>query len=89
VFLFFRLAYESSQGRFTPQKFFFGYLIVPAFILLAQVIVMNADGYKTVPQLEEKVEKAQDAARDVCQFFCELFFSPSLTVGRCTTQTTI
>ncbi|CAK4016448.1 MFS general substrate transporter [Lecanosticta acicola] len=65
VFLFFRLAYERSGGTFTPQKFFFGYLIVPALILLAQLTIMNADGYKTVPQLEEKIEKEQDATRDV------------------------
>lgn len=65
VFLFFKLAYEASDRQFTPQRFFFGYLIVPALILIAQLTVMNADGYKTVPQLEVKIEKAQDATRDV------------------------
>ncbi|KAI5364974.1 Putative major facilitator superfamily, MFS transporter superfamily [Septoria linicola] len=65
VFLFFRLAYEASEGSFGPEKFFFGYLIVPVFILLAQVTVMNHDGYKTLPELERKIEKEQDAARDV------------------------
>lgn len=65
VFLFFRLAYESSSGSFTPQKFFYGYLIVPAAILILQYTVMNKEGYKTVPQLEQKLEKNEDATRDV------------------------
>ncbi|PPJ50891.1 hypothetical protein CBER1_07089 [Cercospora berteroae] len=65
VFLFFRLAYESSEGKFGPEKFFFGFLLVPAFILIAQLTVMNADGYKTLPELERKIEKAQDFTRDV------------------------
>ncbi|CAK1366172.1 Protein FMP42 [Cercospora beticola] len=65
VFLFFRLAYESSEGKFGPEKFFFGFLLVPAFILIAQLTVMNADGYKTLPELERKIEKEQDATRDV------------------------
>lgn len=65
VFLFFRLAYESSHGSFTPQKFFYGYLIVPAAILICQYTIMNKDGYKTVPQLEQKLEKNEDTMRDV------------------------
>ncbi|KAF2212092.1 hypothetical protein CERZMDRAFT_98006 [Cercospora zeae-maydis SCOH1-5] len=65
VFLFFRLAYEATEGRFGPEKFFFGFLIVPALILIAQLTVMNADGYKTLPELERKIEKAQDVTRDV------------------------
>lgn len=65
VFLFFRIAYEASGGTFGPEKFFFGYLIVPALILIAQLTVMNHDGYKTLPQLERKIEKEQDYSRDV------------------------
>lgn len=65
VFLFFRMAYESSGGAFSPQKFFLSYLVVPAFIMITQLTIMNKDGYKTLPQLEDKVEKAQDATRDV------------------------
>lgn len=65
VFLFFRIAYEASDGTFGPEKFFFGYLIVPALILIAQLTVMNHDGYKTLPQLERKIEKEQDYSRDV------------------------
>ncbi|KAK3684432.1 hypothetical protein LTR37_020272, partial [Vermiconidia calcicola] len=65
VFLFYRLSYEATDGSFTPEKFFFGFLAVPVVILLAQFTLMNEDAYKTVPQLEAKLEKEQDATRDV------------------------
>ncbi|KAK5113458.1 hypothetical protein LTR85_010886 [Meristemomyces frigidus] len=65
VFLFYRLAYEASGGTFTPDKFFFGYLAVPALIVIAQFTLMTPDGYKTVPQLEAKLEKEEDVTRDV------------------------
>ncbi|SMR56986.1 unnamed protein product [Zymoseptoria tritici ST99CH_1E4] len=65
VFLFFRLAYESSGGSFGPEKFFYGYIAVPTAILIAQVFLMSADSYKTVIQLEEKIEKQMDATQDV------------------------
>ncbi|KAK4544239.1 hypothetical protein LTR36_004449 [Oleoguttula mirabilis] len=65
VFLFYRLAYEASGGNFTPDKFFLGYLAVPALILIAQFSLMIPDGYKTVPQLEAKLEKVEDITRDV------------------------
>lgn len=87
MFLFFRLAYESSHGSFTLQKFFWAYLIVPAWILLAHLTVMNADSYKTMPELEEKVEREQDATRDV-----GAIVRPAgkmlLTKSRCTILTT-
>jgi len=66
VFLFYRLAYEGSGFTFTPDKFFFGYLAVPLLILIAQFTLMTPDGYKTVPQLEKKLEKEEDYTRDVC-----------------------
>ena len=65
VFLFYRLAYDSSDGRFTPTKFFFCYLLVPIVILVGQLALMNDDAYKTISQLEMKVDKEQDATRDV------------------------
>lgn len=65
VFLFLRLAYEASGATFTPDKFFIGYLVVPAMISLAQLFLMEPDGYKTLPQLEETIEKQRDATRDV------------------------
>ena len=65
MLLFYRLAYESSGGSFTPDKFFTAYLVVPVLILIGQLTLMNEDAYKTVPQLEFKIEKAEDATRDV------------------------
>ena len=65
VFLFYRLIYEASGATFTPEKFFLGYLTVPVFILIGQLTLMQEDAYKTVPQMEMKLEKEQDATRDV------------------------
>lgn len=65
VFLFYRLAYQASGGTFGPDKFFLGYLIVPALILVAQLTLMPVHGYQTIQQLEQKMEKARDATRDV------------------------
>ncbi|KAK3111227.1 hypothetical protein LTR53_013738 [Teratosphaeriaceae sp. CCFEE 6253] len=65
IFLFYRLAYEASGAAFTPARFFFGYLIVPVIILIAQFTLMTSDGYKTIPQLEAKLEKVEDPSNDV------------------------
>jgi len=65
VFLFYRLAYERSAGAFTPHKFFTIYLAVPVLILIGQLTLMNEDAYKTVAQLESKIEKQRDATQDV------------------------
>ena len=37
VFLFYRMAYDSSGGSFSLHKFFFGYLTVPTLIVLAEL----------------------------------------------------
>ena len=65
VFLFYRLAYQSSEGSFSPQKFFFGYLAVPVLIFVAQFTIMSSDNYKSVPELERKLEKAENVYEDV------------------------
>lgn len=65
VFLFYRLIYEASARRFTPDKFFLGYLIVPVCILIAVVTIMPAKDYVSTLQLENRMEKAEDATRDV------------------------
>ena len=51
IFLFYRLIYTASQGTFTPRNFFLVYLIIPAFILLAQIFIMPASSYKTAGEL--------------------------------------
>lgn len=65
VFLFYRVAYEASNGNFTPEKFFYGYLIVPVLIIVAEFCYMPAHSYHTMDELESKIEKAQDPARDI------------------------
>ena len=65
VFLLYRLIYEASGGVFTPQIFFLTYLAVPALILVGQFTLMNENMYKTVSQLEMKLEKKLDATQDV------------------------
>lgn len=62
IFLFYRLLYSASGGSFTPRKFFFVYLVVPVYILLAQVFLMPSRSYKTVGEL---VTHAEDPDNDV------------------------
>ncbi|KAL4918704.1 major facilitator superfamily domain-containing protein [Aspergillus aurantiobrunneus] len=65
VFLFYRLLYEASHGTFTPEKFFLGYTLVPALIFLVWITFMPSHDYQTTHQLEARIEKAEDATRDV------------------------
>ncbi|KAF2715602.1 MFS general substrate transporter [Pleomassaria siparia CBS 279.74] len=65
VFLFYRLAYESSGGTFKPQDFFLSYLAVPILIVAAQLTILPSESYKTPPQLEMKIQRAEDPMRDV------------------------
>ncbi|RAL13714.1 putative MFS transporter [Aspergillus homomorphus CBS 101889] len=65
VYLFYRLAYEATNQSFTPQTFFTGYLIVPVLIFIALITIMPARDYQSAHQLELRIEKAEDATRDV------------------------
>ncbi|KAJ5944967.1 hypothetical protein N7516_005135 [Penicillium verrucosum] len=65
VFLSYRLVYKASGRSFTPDKFFLGYLIVPVCISIALVTIMPARDYVSTLQLENKMERAEDATRDV------------------------
>lgn len=65
VFLFYRLAYDGSHGAFSPEKFFLAYLAVPVLIFVALVTVMPERDYHSTLQLESKIERAEDATRDV------------------------
>jgi MFS family permease len=56
IFLFYRLIYQATEGAFTPKKFFLGYLVVPAYILVVQSLFMPATSYKTVGELVTEVE---------------------------------
>ncbi|KAF2198243.1 MFS general substrate transporter [Delitschia confertaspora ATCC 74209] len=57
MFLFYRLTYQATNGSFSTKKFFLGYLIVPAYILLVQVFIMPGTSYKTVGELVRAVEE--------------------------------
>ncbi|KAM7211238.1 Major facilitator superfamily domain containing protein [Rhypophila decipiens] len=57
LFLVYRKIYESSNGAFGHRKFFLGYLIVPAIIIILQFILMPAQSYKTVGELVEEIEE--------------------------------
>lgn len=65
VFLFYRFAYEGSNRTFTPDKFFLAYLVVPGIVLIAQLTFMPKRDYYSTLQLESKIERAEDATRDV------------------------
>ncbi|PBP22644.1 MFS general substrate transporter [Diplocarpon rosae] len=56
VFLVYRILYQWSNGSFWPKKFFLGYLVVPAFILVVQLFIMPKASYKTVGELVKQVE---------------------------------
>ncbi|KAF2841045.1 MFS general substrate transporter [Patellaria atrata CBS 101060] len=56
IFLFYRLIYQASGGSFWPKKFFLAYLVVPAYILIVQLLVMPEKSYKTVGELVVQAE---------------------------------
>lgn len=61
IFLFYRLIYQATNGSFWPRKFFLVYLVVPAFILVAQLFLMPAQSYKTVGELVTEAEVGFDS----------------------------
>jgi len=61
IFLFYRLIYQATDGTFWPKKFFLAYLVVPAYILVAQIFLMPLNSYKTVGEL---VAQAEDQANE-------------------------
>ncbi|OOQ83449.1 putative MFS transporter [Penicillium brasilianum] len=65
VFLIYRLVYEASARRFTPDKFFLGYLAVPVLIIFALLSFMPKRDYYSTLRLEDQIEKAEDPTRDV------------------------
>jgi MFS family permease len=64
VFLLYRIVYDASGGSFSPDKFFLCYLIVPAFILISELSIMPRHAYHTIPELDAKIDKAEDGTRD-------------------------
>jgi MFS family permease len=64
VFLVYRLIYQWSDGIFGPQKFFLGYLIVPALIFALQITLMPKQSYKTVGELVTDIEQSDAIIED-------------------------
>ncbi|KAI1354260.1 amino acid transporter [Xylaria sp. FL0043] len=65
VLLLYQLAWEATDGSFAPNQFFFAYTIVPVILLIGEFALMPRDAYQTTPDLEHKIEKAQDPTRDI------------------------
>lgn len=80
VFLFYRLAYDASGGKFPPATFFLLFaLLVPALILFAEFALMADRAYNTRRQYQAAIARAQDQTRDVHDSDDEL---PSPTKAR-------
>jgi MFS family permease len=65
VLLLYQLVWEATNGAFEPNQFFFAFLIVPAILLIGEFVIMPRDAYQTTPELEQKIEKVQDATCDI------------------------
>lgn len=64
VFLFYRLAYDASNGGISLTKFFFGYLTVPVLIIIAEFAFMPPQAYQSAPEIDQKIKMARDSSRD-------------------------
>ncbi|KAL2812156.1 major facilitator superfamily domain-containing protein [Aspergillus granulosus] len=56
LFLIFRVINDKTHGSFSSEKFFSAYLLIPLFILLAQITVMPNTSYKTAGELIQQAE---------------------------------
>lgn len=62
LFFGYRLAYERTGGGVSLRSFFLGYLVVPASILLLNLLLLPAQSYKTVGELVTDVDAEESAA---------------------------
>jgi MFS family permease len=60
IFLFYRLIYKATNGKFYPKWFFLVYLVVPLFIFTVQFFLMPSSSYKTVGELVVQAEEVTD-----------------------------
>ncbi|KAI1213903.1 MFS general substrate transporter [Annulohypoxylon truncatum] len=56
LFLIYRIIYLKSEGAFGHHKFFLGYLVVPAVILVVQLTILPKRSYKTMGEMIEEYE---------------------------------
>jgi hypothetical protein len=61
LFLLFRILYFGTDGEIDTQKLFLLYLVVPAFILGVQILIMPAESYKTVGEIVKLAEDELNA----------------------------
>lgn len=65
LFLIFRIVHDKTNGTFSIKTFFCLYLIVPIFILIAQIFLMPGTSYKTEGELFQQAEEhIADEAND-------------------------
>lgn len=64
IFLFYRLGYDRYPKYLSLRTFFLGYLLVPLFILFAQIFIMPPTSYKTVGELVKQVEEEEERLAD-------------------------
>ncbi|KAJ5355642.1 Major facilitator superfamily domain general substrate transporter [Penicillium concentricum] len=65
LFLLFRLLSEQTEGLVSINNFFAAYLIVPIFIIAAQIFIMPPTSYKTAGELVQQAEaQVEDEIRD-------------------------
>ena len=57
LFLVYRIVFESTGGSLGHKKFFLGYLVVPAAIVVLQLVLLPKQSYKTVGELIEQAEE--------------------------------
>ena len=67
IFLFYRLVYTATNESFTTERFFSLYLVVPIFILSAQLLVMPKNSYKTLGELLVKPEEPPTPIRTIVE----------------------
>ncbi|CCE63971.1 hypothetical protein TPHA_0G01340 [Tetrapisispora phaffii CBS 4417] len=50
LFLIYKVIYEKSDNKLSLQRFFSYYLIVPTFIIVAQIFIMPKHSYQSLPK---------------------------------------
>ncbi|KAJ5177344.1 Major facilitator superfamily domain general substrate transporter [Penicillium coprophilum] len=65
LFLLFRLLSEQTEDLVSINNFFVAYLIVPVFIIAAQIFIMPSTSYKTAGELVQQAEaQVEDEIHD-------------------------
>jgi len=76
VFLVYRLLYSHSDGTFKPKKFFLLYLIVPALLLVAQLLWMPSTSYQAAGDVVTTADEEEEEATSTADEASTLLNSP-------------